>query len=174
MLWLESCLTHEATVAGHRSSDLGQCRLRPFEQVERATTKNCIQSAISEGKAEGTSTDEKDILKSHTNGFLSSLAKHGPGKIEADHPTWSLHSQGARKQSGTTCQIQNTTPLLRLQPSDQIRGELSKGRRAGHKKAQRSPILFINCRDRRKLHQALEGRDDFAVGAWQEVQDAIP
>jgi hypothetical protein len=138
------------------------------------TTENRIQGIVQEGKAEGAATDKKRYLKPSANGFLSSLAKHRQGKIEADHPTWSLCSQRARKQSGPTCQIQDTTPLLRLQPSDQIRGELSKGRRAGHKEAQRSPILFINCRDRRELHQALEGRDDFAMGARQEIQDAIP
>jgi len=171
---LKRCLAHEAPIARHRSGDLGQCRLRPFEQVECATAENRIQGIVQEGKAEGAPTDKKDILKPSANGFLSSLAKHRQGKIEADHPTRSLCSQRARKQSRATCQIQDTTPLLRFQPSDQIRRELSKGRRAGHKEAKRSPILFINCCDRRELHQALEGRDDLPVGAGQEVQDAIP
>jgi len=50
-------------VVGGLPVELGQCRLRPFEQVERATTKNCIQSAISEGKAEGTrSRNESNVI----------------------------------------------------------------------------------------------------------------
>jgi hypothetical protein len=166
-------LTHETPIPGHRSGDLGHCRFRPVEQVECTAAENSVQDTISEGDTEGTSPDKEDVLKPRTHGFLSGLAKHWQGEIEPDHPTRSLRGQRTDKQSRTAGQIQDAAPFVRLQPLDQIYGELPKGRGASDEEPQRTPIFLVDCSDWRELHQTLEWRDGFPVSIRQKVQDAI-
>jgi hypothetical protein len=169
MLWPERCLTHETPIPGHRSGDLGQCCFRSVEQVQGTATEYRIQGIVQEGKAEGTASNEQKIPKSGEHRLLPGLSKHRQGEIKPDHPARSLRCERAGKQSRTARQIQDVTPLLRLQPLDQICGELSKGRGARKEEPQGAPVFLINRSDWRKLHQALEGSDDFAVGTRKKV-----